>query len=106
MKLQMFGTVGRATLPADTGRHGGRPYVITRLHEVKSEPQNRRISIFESRSVVSLLAGVAGFAKSARSFFFKIDRIHYFDIRHSLFDIRYSLFHSFFFELIGHTVDP
>jgi hypothetical protein len=25
--------------------------------------------------------------------FFKIDRIHYFDIRHSLFDIRYSLFH-------------
>jgi len=31
MKLQMFGTVGRATVPADTGRHGGRPYVSTRL---------------------------------------------------------------------------
>jgi hypothetical protein len=29
---------------------------------------------------------------------FKIDRIHYFDIRHSLFDIRYSLFQSFFFD--------
>jgi hypothetical protein len=29
---------------------------------------------------------------------FKIDRIHYFDIRHSLFDIRYSLFQSFFFR--------
>jgi hypothetical protein len=26
MKLQMFGTVGRATVPAETGRHGGRPY--------------------------------------------------------------------------------
>ncbi len=31
MKLQMFGTVGRATVPADTGRHGGRPYANTRL---------------------------------------------------------------------------
>jgi hypothetical protein len=30
MKLQMFGTVGRATVPADTGRHGGRPYDTTR----------------------------------------------------------------------------
>ena len=29
MKLQMFGTVGRATVPADTGRHGGRPYDST-----------------------------------------------------------------------------
>ncbi|CAB1083697.1 hypothetical protein D1AOALGA4SA_11239 [Olavius algarvensis Delta 1 endosymbiont] len=27
---------------------------------------------------------------------FKIDRIHSFDIRHSLFNIRYSLFQSFF----------
>jgi hypothetical protein len=30
MKLQMFGTVGRATVPAETGRHGGRPYDSTR----------------------------------------------------------------------------
>jgi len=29
---------------------------------------------------------------------FKIDRIHYFDIRYSLFDIRYSLFQSFFLD--------
>jgi hypothetical protein len=29
---------------------------------------------------------------------FKIDRIHYFDIRYSLFDIRYSLFQSFSFD--------
>jgi hypothetical protein len=29
MKLQMFRTVGRATVPADTGRHGGRPYDST-----------------------------------------------------------------------------
>ena len=29
MKLQMFGTVGRATVPAETGRHGGRPYDST-----------------------------------------------------------------------------
>jgi hypothetical protein len=37
----------------------------------------------------------------AQSFFYKIDRIHSFDIRHSLFDIRYSLFQSFFFDLTG-----
>jgi hypothetical protein len=30
MKLQMFGPVGRATVPAETGRHGGRPYDSTR----------------------------------------------------------------------------
>jgi len=30
MKLQMFGAVGRATVPAETGRHGGRPYDSTR----------------------------------------------------------------------------
>jgi hypothetical protein len=30
MKLQMFGTVGRATVPADAGRHGGRPYDSTK----------------------------------------------------------------------------
>jgi hypothetical protein len=30
MRLQMFGTLGRATVPADTGRHGGRPYDSTR----------------------------------------------------------------------------
>ena len=29
MKQQMFGTVGRATVPAETGRHGGRPYDST-----------------------------------------------------------------------------
>jgi hypothetical protein len=26
----MFGTLGRATVPAETGRHGGRPYDSTR----------------------------------------------------------------------------
>jgi len=31
MKLQIFGTVGRATVPTDTGRHGGRPYDSTKL---------------------------------------------------------------------------
>jgi hypothetical protein len=31
MKRQkVFGTVGRATVPAETGRHGGRPYDSTR----------------------------------------------------------------------------
>jgi hypothetical protein len=30
MKLQMFGTVGRATVPAEAGRHGGRPYDSTK----------------------------------------------------------------------------
>jgi hypothetical protein len=58
-----------------------------KLHEVKSEPQNRRMSNVECRR-----------AESLRSVFFKIDRstqkltagrIHYFDIRHSSFDIRF-----------------
>jgi len=26
MRLQMFGAAGRDTVPAETGRHGGRPY--------------------------------------------------------------------------------
>jgi hypothetical protein len=30
MKFQMSGTVGRATVPADTGRRGGQPYDSTR----------------------------------------------------------------------------
>jgi hypothetical protein len=30
MKIHMFGAVGRATVPAETGRHGGRPYDSTR----------------------------------------------------------------------------
>ncbi|CAB1074642.1 hypothetical protein D1AOALGA4SA_2461 [Olavius algarvensis Delta 1 endosymbiont] len=34
---------------------------------------------------------------SLRSVFFKIDGIHYFDIRYSLFDIRHALFQSFFY---------
>ena len=59
------------------------PYM--KLPKLNSEPQNRRISNIECRRVESLC-----------SVFFKIGRIHYFDIRHSLFDIRYSLFQSFF----------
>ncbi|CAB1081379.1 hypothetical protein D1AOALGA4SA_9032 [Olavius algarvensis Delta 1 endosymbiont] len=50
---------------------------------------NRRISNIESQNV-------EGWNRFAQSFY-KIDRIHSFDIRHSLFDIRYSLFHSFFY---------
>ena len=34
-------------------------------------------------------------------FFYKIDRINYFDIRYSLFDIRHSLFYSFYFDFTG-----
>jgi hypothetical protein len=36
-------------------------------------------------------------------FFYKIDSIHPFDIRHSLFDIRYSLFQSFSFDQTGRS---
>jgi len=36
---------------------------------------------------------------SLGSFFFKIDRMPPFDIRHSLFDIRYSLFQEFLFSI-------
>jgi hypothetical protein len=39
--------------------------------------------------------------ESLREIFFKIDRIHPFDIRHSLIDIRYSLFQSFFSDQTG-----
>jgi hypothetical protein len=34
-------------------------------------------------------------------FVYKIDRIHSFDIRHSLFDIQHSLFQSFLFDQTG-----
>ncbi len=50
-----------------------------KLHQVKSEPQNRRISNIECRRVGSLRSVI----------FYKIDRIPYFDIRYSLFDIRF-----------------
>jgi hypothetical protein len=56
-----------------------------------SEPQNFEYRTAEFRRVESLY-----------SVFFKIDRIYYFDIRHSLFDIRYSLLQSFFFDQTGH----
>ena len=100
MKLQMFGTVGRATVPAETGRHGGRPYDSTiqsfffdllavfwasaaaymKLHKILTA--NRRISNIEPQNV-------EGWNRSAQSFFYKIDRMPYFDIRYSLFDIRF-----------------
>jgi hypothetical protein len=49
-----------------------------KLYEVKSEPQNRRISNIECRRVGSL-----------RSVFYKIDRIHYsmFDVGRSMLDV-------------------
>ena len=47
-------------------------------HGWNSEPQNIEYRTAECRRVESLC-----------SVFFKIDRIHYFDIRHSLFDIRF-----------------
>ncbi|CAB1081596.1 hypothetical protein D1AOALGA4SA_9244 [Olavius algarvensis Delta 1 endosymbiont] len=46
------------------------------------------------------ISNVEGWNRFAQSFY-KIDRIHSFDIRHSLFDIRYSLFQGFFFDLTG-----
>jgi hypothetical protein len=49
------------------------PYM--KLHQVKSEPQNRRISNIECRRVGSLRSVI----------FYKTDRIPYFDIRYSLF---------------------
>ncbi len=39
--------------------------------------------------------------ESLRAVFFKIDRIRYFEIRHSLFDIRYSLFQSLFSDKLA-----
>jgi len=45
------------------------------------------------------MSNVEGWFRFAQSFFNKIDKIPYFNIRYSLFDIRYSLFPSFFFDL-------
>ena len=59
-----------------------------KLHQVKSEPQN-----------IEYRMSNGGFA--SLSHYYKIDRIHYFNIRYSLFDIRYSLFQSFFFDQTG-----
>ena len=55
---------------------------------LNSEPQNIEYRTAEFQRVVSLCS----------FFFYKTDRIHSFDIRHSLFDIRYSPFESFFFD--------
>ena len=63
-----------------------------KLHKVKkrtAEPKNIEYRMSKD--------GIA----SLRHFFIKIDRIHSFDIRHSLFDIRYSLFQSFSFDQTG-----
>jgi hypothetical protein len=46
-------------------------------------------------------AALSAATESLCSVFFKIDRIHYFNIRYSLFDIRYSLFQSFFSDQTG-----
>jgi len=54
---------------------------------------NRRILNIEPQNVEVWFR----FAQS----FFKMDRIHYFDIRHLLFDIRYSLFQSFISNQTG-----
>jgi hypothetical protein len=47
------------------------------------------------------MSNVEGWNRFAQSFFNKIDRIPYFDIRYSLFDIRYSLFQSFYSDQTG-----
>jgi hypothetical protein len=47
------------------------------------------------------MSKVEGWNRCAQSFFYKIDRIPYFDIRYSLFDIRYSLFQSFYSDQTG-----
>ncbi|CAB1082864.1 hypothetical protein D1AOALGA4SA_10458 [Olavius algarvensis Delta 1 endosymbiont] len=45
----------------------------------------------EWRMVESLQASHSATTRHVAQSFYKIDRIHSFDIRHSLFDIRYSL---------------
>ena len=57
MKLQMLGTVGRATVPADSGRHGGRPYAGTRrllishLIWLDARSHRRRLTLPTRRSL-------------------------------------------------------
>ena len=60
-------------------RKSANPKPRVKLHIVGTA--NRRISNIEPQNV-------EGWNRFAQSFF-KIDRIHYFDIRHSLFDIRF-----------------
>jgi hypothetical protein len=116
MKLQMFGTVGRATVPAETGRHGGRPYDSVRpkflfrfdwtlaasggahMKQRQIGTANRRVSSKKFRMMkYGIASGFAfGYDPTGRSVFFKIDRstqklttgrIHY-----SMFDVGRSMF--------------
>jgi len=66
-----------------------------------AEPQNIEYGISKAGiAALSLL-----FWNRCAQSFIKIDRMHYFDIRHSLFDIRQSLFQSFYFDLAGRFWD-
>ncbi len=62
-----------------TARREGR---LRFIDFISSEPQNNEYRTAEFRRVVSLCS----------FFFYKIDRIHSFDIRYSLFVIRYFIF--------------
>ena len=62
----------------------------------------RFIDFKTSESQKTELQNFEGWFRFAQSFF-KIDRIHHFDIRHSWFDIRYSLFRSFFSDQTGRS---
>jgi hypothetical protein len=111
MKLQMFGTVGRATVPAENGRHGGRPYDSTRpkflfrFDWTLAASGGARMKLSwnsEPQNIEQEISNDEVWNRCAQSFFKNIiDRIPYFDIHYSLFDIRYSLFQSFFSDLTG-----
>ena len=102
MKLQMFGTVGRATVPAETGRHGGRPYDSTSqsflfdltgrffgqrrrsyetIHSWNSEPQNIECCFFPTSAF-----------RLPNSIFCLFP---FFRLPHSDFRIQYSVFFPF-----------
>jgi hypothetical protein len=74
-----------------------------KLQKIKSEPQNSRIKnrriskggFTRAAQALPQRQRLRGVCTACRSFFFKIDRIHSFDIRYSLFDIRYSLLLKF-----------
>jgi len=70
---------------------------LVKLHIVGTA--NRRISNIEPQNVEVWFR----FAQS----FFKIDRIHYFDIRHSTFDIHDSLFSFYaFLQSVAAALNP
>jgi hypothetical protein len=106
IRLRLSGTVKRLNVEHRTPNIERRILMTLRfVYFLTSEPQNIEYRTAACDEPFGPELTAEGFSRvecrrveSLCSVFFKIDRIHYFDIRHPLFDIRYSLFQRFFFN--------